>query len=123
MATIMVVDDDENCRLLLGAILRSSGHEVIEAENGKVGLEVYLQNSIDLIITDIFMPLMDGIDLLAAVLSRHPDRKMIAISGGYKAMNAQLILKMAQSFGAIDIISKPFQIVTVVEKVEMALQR
>ncbi|MBF0213519.1 MAG: response regulator [Magnetococcales bacterium] len=123
MATILMVDDDDNCRMLLGEALRHAGHVVVEAENGKIGLEIFNQHTIDLIITDIFMPVMDGIDLLAAVLSERPGSKVIAISGGGKAMNAGLILGMAQSFGAIEMISKPFHLVSVLRRIEAVLQR
>ncbi|MBF0213167.1 MAG: response regulator [Magnetococcales bacterium] len=122
MATILVVDDDESFRIYLVTLLRQAGHTVLEADNGQTGLDLFTSAPVELIITDIFMPQMDGIDLLAALGDHHPRAKVIAISGGYKAMNPRLTLDMASSFGAIDIITKPFQAGTVLEKVSKALE-
>ncbi|NGZ06304.1 MAG: response regulator [Magnetococcales bacterium] len=122
MAHILVVDDDESFRLYLITLLRQAGHTVLEASNGETGLELFASHPVELIITDIFMPKMDGIDLLAALHAHRPNVKVIAISGGYKAMNSRLTLEMAKSFGAMDIITKPFQAGTVLQKVTRALQ-
>ncbi|MBF0271958.1 MAG: response regulator [Magnetococcales bacterium] len=122
MAHILVVDDDESFRIYLVTLLRQAGHTVLEADNGQTGLELCAASPVELIITDIFMPKMDGIDLLAAVRTERPQVKVIAISGGYKAMNSRLTLEMATSFGAMDIITKPFQAGTVLQKVTRALE-
>lgn len=121
MAHILVVDDDESFRIYLVTLLRQAGHTVLEADNGQTGLELLSSSPVELIITDIFMPKMDGIDLLAALQTDRPQVKVIAISGGYKAMNSRLTLEMAKSFGAMDILTKPFQAGTVLEKVTKAL--
>ena len=121
MAHILIVDDDEEIRILLSEILRQAGHTVLTANNGQTGLETIKTKNIDLVITDIFMPEMDGIDLLVSILNTYPNSKIIAISGGHKAMNAQLTLKMAQSFGAVDVITKPFQANVLINKIERAL--
>ncbi|MBF0627574.1 MAG: response regulator [Magnetococcales bacterium] len=122
MAHILVVDDDESFRVYLVTLLTQAGHTVLEADNGQTALERFASAPVELIITDIFMPKMDGIDLLAALVNNRPLVKVIAISGGYKAMNPRLTLEMAQSFGAMDIITKPFQAGTVLQKVTRALQ-
>ncbi|MEO5364095.1 MAG: response regulator [Magnetococcus sp. DMHC-8] len=122
MAHILVVDDDEVMRAFLAAILRHVGHAVLEADNGESGLATLAAAPVDLLITDIFMPEMDGLDLLTTVLRRHPGCKIIAISGGYKAMNPQLSLTMARGLGAVDVIAKPFQTATVVRTVARVLQ-
>nr|CAX84067.1 similar to regulator protein PilR [uncultured bacterium] len=122
MAQILVVDDDEIFRFYLVTILKQAEHTVLEASDGRMGLDLFVSSPVDLIITDIFMPRMDGIDLLAALLCGWPCAKVIAISGGYKALNAFLSLEMAKSFGAIDIITKPFRADTVLQKIANALQ-
>ncbi|MBF0438466.1 MAG: response regulator [Magnetococcales bacterium] len=122
MVHILVVDDDEVFRVYLVTILRNAGYSVLDAENGQEGLERIAGISVDLIITDIFMPKMDGIDLLAAIRFSRPNVKVIAISGGYKSMNSRLTLEMAKTFGAVDIITKPFRADVVLQKVEQSLQ-
>ena len=56
MAHILVIDDDSSIRTLLRRVLESAGHEVMEASNGRIGLDVQREAPADLIITDIFMP-------------------------------------------------------------------
>ncbi len=63
MALIMIVDDNRHNHYLMGSILRASGHEVIPVYNGAEALAVARQNRPDLIIADIFMPVMDGFTL------------------------------------------------------------
>ncbi|MEO5335189.1 MAG: response regulator [Magnetococcus sp. YQC-5] len=108
MKTIIIVDDDSIFRFYLVTVLRGAGYMVLEAENGEVCLERINSTSIDLVITDILMPKMDGIDLLANLMRNHPHIKVIAISGGHPNVHSQRILEMARSFGAMDIIAKPF---------------
>jgi CheY-like chemotaxis protein len=59
--TILVVDDEPSYRLLLRSVLKELGYEVVQAENGEDGLKKLQENKIDLVISDIYMPLMDGI--------------------------------------------------------------
>ena len=60
MANILVIDDERSIRSLLRAVLESENHHVLEASNGRVGLELYRERSFDLIITDLTMPEMEG---------------------------------------------------------------
>ncbi|MBF0459922.1 MAG: response regulator [Magnetococcales bacterium] len=121
MAHILVVDDDDLSRLYLVAILRNAGHTVQEAESGQKCLEQIDLNAVDLTITDIFMPVMDGFELLATLLKARPGSKVIAMSGGGLTMRKKLALHVAKKFGAIDLISKPFQSSGVLDTVTQAL--
>jgi two-component system, response regulator, stage 0 sporulation protein F len=82
MATILVVDDQEPIRALLRDALEGDGHEVLEAANGRLGLALYRKRSADLIITDMVMPEMNGLDMLLEVTRRCPNVNVIAMSGG-----------------------------------------
>ncbi|MBF0095987.1 MAG: response regulator [Magnetococcales bacterium] len=120
MSVILLVDDDEVVRTVLREILIRAGYQLLEASNGQEALKLLQNHAIDLTITDIFMPEMDGIDLLAAISRSRPGSKIIAMSGGYKAMDPKLTLRMAQSFGAVEILSKPLhaeQLLAAVSKV------
>ena len=64
MATILIIDDEEIIRVLLRASLEEAGYEVTEASNGRQGLELYRSRPTDLVITDIVMPEMNGLDML-----------------------------------------------------------
>ncbi|MBF0162071.1 MAG: response regulator [Magnetococcales bacterium] len=109
-------------RALLSGMLRHVGHTVVESDNGQGGLEQMNAYPAELVITDIFMPEMDGLEFLITLLEKHPDSKVIAISGGYKAVNACLSLQMAKALGATDIIAKPFHTAAVIRQVAYALQ-
>ncbi len=81
MARILVVDDDTAVRLLLRTVLERRGHVVVEAENGAEGLQYYRAAPTDLVITDIQMPVMDGLQMIKELRSAFPTVKIIAISG------------------------------------------
>ncbi len=81
MARILVVDDDTAVRLLLRTVLERRGHSVVEAENGAEGLQYYRAAPTDLVITDIQMPVMDGLQMIKELRSAFPTAKIIAISG------------------------------------------
>ena len=82
MATILVIDDQEPVRSLLRAVLEGAGHEVLEASNGRLGLELYRKGSAGLIITDIVMPEMNGLELMLELTRSFLNVKVIAMSGG-----------------------------------------
>ena len=81
VARILVVDDEKVVRLLLRAVLERRGHSVVEAENGDEGLRYYRAAPTDLVITDIQMPVMDGLQMIKELRHAFPTAKIIAISG------------------------------------------
>ncbi len=121
MSTILIIDDDDITRLYLGKILINAGHTVYETDSGQNGLEQISTGQIDLIITDIFMPNMDGFELLNALSRSHPSSKVIAMSGGRSSMSKKLTFKAAEKFGAIAFLGKPFKLSHVIKTVSHAL--
>jgi len=87
VARILVVDDDASIRSLLRGMLERQGYEVVEAEDGCEGLQCYWTALPDLVITDLQMPGMDGLELIMEVRRACPTAKIIAISGGQRALN------------------------------------
>jgi two-component system response regulator (stage 0 sporulation protein F) len=81
MATILIIDDEEIIRVLLRSALEEVGYEVTEAANGREGLELYRRRPADLVITDIIMPELDGLDMLLELTREFLHAKVIAISG------------------------------------------
>ena len=81
VARILVVDDDKAVRLLLRVVLERRGHSVVEAENGDEGLRYYRAEPADLVIVDIQMPVMDGLQMIKELRGDFPTAKIIAISG------------------------------------------
>lgn len=107
MATILIIDDEEIIRVLLRSALEAAGYEVTEASNGHEGLERYRQRPTDLVITDILMPEMNGLDMLLELTREFLHAKVIAISGAGGEKN---VLNVAKLLGARQTFQKPFSI-------------
>jgi two-component system, response regulator, stage 0 sporulation protein F len=105
MATILIIDDEEPVRVLLRSALQAAGYEVVEAANGREGLALYRHKPTDLVITDIAMPEMNGLDMMLELTRYFLDAKVIAISGGGGEQN---VLDVAKLLGARRTIQKPF---------------
>ena len=105
MPTILCIDDEESIRVLLKAALEEAGYRVLTAEHGKHGLRLLEQEKVDLIIVDIFMPEMDGLELIPLIRKTRPAAKMIAISGKSGLMDC---LDTAKKLGAHAALTKPF---------------
>jgi two-component system response regulator (stage 0 sporulation protein F) len=105
MATILIIDDEESVRALLRVALEAAGYEVTEAANGRQGLEQYRQKPTDLVIVDMLMPVMSGLDMLLDLTREFLHAKVIAISG---AGGEQNVLDVAKLLGARQTFQKPF---------------
>jgi two-component system, response regulator, stage 0 sporulation protein F len=104
MATILIIDDEEAVRALLRFALEAAGHEITEAANGRQGLERYRQKPTDLVIVDMLMPVMNGLNMLLDLTREFLDAKVIAISG---AGGEQNVLDVAKLLGARQTFQKP----------------
>jgi CheY-like chemotaxis protein len=104
MAAILIIDDDRQMRRLLIRILNGPGHTVHEAQDGRGGIALFQQHHPALVITDIVMPDMEGIETILALRKAEPDLPIIAISGG----SDPLYLKAAATLGATAALAKPF---------------
>ena len=122
MPRILLVDDDEVLRRILSRALNRAGYEVAEAENGQVALERMFERPADLLVTDIIMPVMEGVETIRALRARHPSLRVIAISGGGHNP-ADWYLKIARSFGARKLLFKPFGPEELLEAVRDLLAR
>jgi CheY-like chemotaxis protein len=108
MTQILVIDDDDLIRGLLRSVLEKAGYQVLEAPDGNVGIEIFREQSADLIITDILMPEKEGLETIMEIKRESPDVKIIAISGGAKC-GPFTYLKLAERFGAERVFSKPLE--------------
>lgn len=120
MAKILIVDDDREILGMLKRLLERNNHEVIEAVNGTEAIKLYRKNPADLIITDIVMPEIGGLEILRVLQGEYPNLKLIAISGG-ALIGPGTYLKMAKQLGAIKTFTKPFNIKDLQETVNEAL--
>ncbi len=101
---VLVVDDESNLRRVLSAQLARDGYEVHTAEDGEAGLAFLKEHHIDLVITDLRMPKVDGMDLLRAAMRDDPARPVVMMTAHGTVDTAVEALKT----GAFDYITKPF---------------
>lgn len=106
MAVILIIEDDEQTRTLLRMMMEREGYEVVEAADGKEALDRFRETSIDLAITDILMPVRDGIETIRDLRRESPGIKIIAISGGGRD-GALDFLPVAKQLGADRTFQKP----------------
>ncbi len=121
MRSVLVIDDDDLVRGMIVMALRRAGYDVTEARDGEQGIRVCEQSSPEIVVTDIFMPHQDGIDVLRRVKSAAgPKPKVLAISGGSPRMRGVDYLEVARRLGADGIVHKPFTPDALVAAIEKA---
>ena len=108
MKRILVVDDEAQIRTMLTQMLELEGYTVHTAENGEEGLTLVGRYAFDLVITDMIMPVKDGLKFIMELTRDYPDLKILAISGG-GAIKAERYLTMAGYLGDIATLEKPFK--------------
>jgi CheY-like chemotaxis protein len=108
MAHILLIDDDEQFRAMLAQMLSQDAHQVTLAGDGDEGLRLSGQVKPDLIITDILMPHLDGIEAIMALAGAGSTIPIIAISGGRRTISAEFNLKSAALIGVKATLAKPF---------------
>jgi len=107
MADILIIEDDALLRQALARLLERHGYQVREAGNGIEGLKCMQERPARLVITDIIMPEMEGIETIRHLRRFYPHTKIIAMSGGGK-VGPHLYLKIASELGAHETLPKPF---------------
>ena len=117
---ILIIDDDERILTSLQDVLAQEGYILSIAKNGKEGLRQSEKINPDLVITDIIMPDIEGIELIRAIRKRNVNIPIIAMSGD---LIGQKFLKAARLLGAIDTLLKPFTAKELKNKINKALSR
>ncbi|PCJ57362.1 MAG: response regulator [Planctomycetota bacterium] len=114
---ILLVDDDDGFRASIIICLTLEDYSVIGASNGIEALEVMLDQEIDILITDILMPEMDGIELALKIKKEYPQLKTIGITGGGMLGDSENVSKMSKAFFS-SYLKKPFESNELLEKIE-----
>lgn len=115
---ILLADDNEKLRRSVADILQDEGYSVVEAATGKQALVKSARQQFDLLITDLSMPEMDGLQLLTEIKRTDPGLPVIAMSGSFSGR----LLRFAATFGAVTI-EKPFKRAALMKAVESALAK
>jgi DNA-binding NtrC family response regulator len=114
---VLVVDDEEPIRRLLGYILQDEGYDVVLCADGAAAEETVLQNHVDLVITDLVMPGQEGLETIQALRKKRPELKIVAISGAFDGA----FLRAAKLMGACSTMRKPLTADEVVKAVRQAI--
>ncbi len=117
MARILITEDEESLRRFVARALRLDGHETHEAGDGAEGLEKLAEGPFDLLLSDIRMPVMDGIELAHATSARFPGVKILLMTG--YAEQRERADDLASKI--IDVVPKPFALPDIRKAVAMAL--
>lgn len=117
--TLLLADDDTNHRKVVRIALEKEGYQVIDVSSGEDALEALKGEPVDLLITDVVMPGIDGIELLEQARQTHPDLRAIVMTG-YKTSEAVIGAFRNQ---ACDFLTKPFRVAELMDAVETALSR
>lgn len=107
MLRILLIEDDAAIRGLLVRMLTAAGHEVAASTNGAEGLAAWRERGADLVLTDMQMPEMNGIEVILQLRAFAPTVPVIAMSGGDRSRDLDL-LGDAQLLGAVGLLQKPF---------------
>ena len=121
MASILVIDDDEFVRGLMARLLGREGHTVTCAPDGAAGLTAFREGRYDMVITDIIMPEMEGIEFIMTLREEDPDVPLMAISGGGEGTGPTEPLQDARLLGADASLAKPFEVKLLVQTVDELL--
>lgn len=103
-ATILAIDDEIDILAFLRKVLEGAGYRLLEARSGAEGLRRFREQSVDLVITDILMPDMDGLELIRIFRETRPEVKILAISGGTGPWDYR---DAARMLGADETLAKP----------------
>jgi CheY-like chemotaxis protein len=121
VADLLIVDDEKPVRALFEEFLSAKGHTVHCASNGRDALELYMNTHFDIVITDLLMPEMEGIETIQELRRTNPQVKIIAISGGGTGEAANYLL-MAKKLGANRTFDKPVPLHELLRAIESLLQ-
>jgi two-component system, chemotaxis family, chemotaxis protein CheY len=106
MAKVLVIDDEPGVRGVMCRVLEAVGHDVVDFGNGGGAIEHVRQQPADLLITDLFMPDVEGIETIREIHRLRPDLPIIAVSG--IDFEGGDYLNVARKFGAVATLKKPF---------------
>lgn len=117
MNSVLIIEDDEFVMNMLKQTFEREGYEVGTASNGRIGVQLYQSKPYDVVITDLIMPDMEGIETISLLKKDHPQAKIIAISGGGRN-SADDYLHLAEKLGAVRTFPKPVDRAELIEAVK-----
>ena len=118
LATILIIEDQASVRRLLVQVLEDAGYQVWEAANGRLGLDQFRAHPVDLVLTDLEMPEMNGLDVIVELTRSYVGVKVMAMSGMHPNE-----LQQATRCGARQIFPKPLDLQALLQAVHSELRQ
>ncbi len=109
MSRILLIEDDTTLRRALRLGLEKSGHQIMEAGNGREGIAAFRTTPADLVVTDLIMPEVEGVETIRSLREMSARVPILAISGGGRG-SPRDYLHIARHLGANQVLEKPFEI-------------
>lgn len=127
MTRILLFEDDQNVARTLSKILQSSGHSVSWLPSGKAAFDAISQGGFDLVVSDLFMPEKDGIEVVMEVRRNWPTTPIILMTGGsnlfpHGSEHLSNLTDSAELFGSVQLLHKPFRNAELLEMISFALK-
>ncbi len=122
MARILLVDDEKDFRRIVSRMLTAGGHQVEEAADGRQAIEAYRARPSDLVLADLYLPDIDGVEVIIRLRHEFPDVRILAVSGGGH-LGKDDVLEIAANVGAQATLTKPLDQKTLLATVERLLQK
>lgn len=119
MARILIIDDDDALRGVIAQNLELAGHTVVQAADGRQGVDLFHATPVDLVLTDLVMPGKEGVETIIELHRERPELPIIAMSGGMPRSN--MYLEIAAKLGARRALAKPFTPQDLIKAIEEVL--
>lgn len=123
LSDILLIEDEVPLRVALTRALSRNGYSVLGAGDGKAGLALLSRHRFRLVITDIFMPENDGLEVIIKQMAAEPDSRILAMSGFCGYTDVPTILKMAAVLGSQRTLMKPFRLIDFLDAVHALVNR
>ena len=123
MQNILIIDDDEQIRKMYEIFLESEGFKVQSAGSGEEGLRTFWKNEFDLVITDLFMPGIDGLYVTSKIREVNKLIPILGISGGPDQNNPNRSLSSAEQLGAFKILKKPVELDILLGEIKKEIEK
>jgi CheY-like chemotaxis protein len=123
MARILLIDDDIQVITMLAKFLEYEGHTVVTVHNGNEALCTLANSTFDIVLTDIIMPELDGLEVLSFIKNMANRPKIIAMSGGSVNINQENLLRIAKLMSADEVLPKPLHLSKLAEIITDVLNR
>ncbi|MDO8543766.1 MAG: response regulator [Opitutaceae bacterium] len=116
--SILIVDDDDSARTVFAVVLERAGHIVTQTGDGRQALALLRSQPFDVVLTDVIMPDIDGLEIVTAAKALNPRPRVVAMSGGSKYLGADFCLKLAGAMSGGTTLTKPFSTDELIAAVE-----